>query len=65
VWNGALSAAGRIAGARTTVTLRGFNLADLRYATTGYMDYDAQGALVPMLMPAATRSFLLEGRVDW
>jgi hypothetical protein len=54
-----------VAGARTTVTLRGFNLADLRYATTGYMDYDALGALVPMLMPAATRSFLLEARVDW
>jgi iron complex outermembrane receptor protein len=65
VWNGALSAAGHVAGARTTVTLRGFNLADLRYATTGYMDYDALGALVPMLMPAATRSFLLEARVDW
>jgi len=65
VWNGALSAAGRVAGARTTVTLRGLNLADLRYATTGYMDYDARGALVPTLMPAATRAFLLEARVDW
>jgi iron complex outermembrane receptor protein len=65
VWNGALSAAAHVAGARATVTLRGFNLADLRYATTGYMDYDAQGALVPMLMPAATRSFLLEARMDW
>ena len=65
VWNGALSAAGHVAGARTTLTLRGFNLGDLRYATTGYMDFDSHGALVPTLMPAATRSFLLEARVDW
>ena len=65
VWNGALSAAGRVAGARTTVTVRGFNLGDLRYATTGYMDFDSHGALVPMLMPAATRSWLAEVRVDW
>jgi iron complex outermembrane receptor protein len=65
VWNGAVSAAGHVAGARTTLTLRGFNLGDLRYATTGYMDFDSHGALVPTLMPAATRSFLLEARVDW
>jgi len=65
VWNGALSAAGRVAGARTTFTVRGFNLGDLRYATTGYMDFDSHGALVPMLMPAATRSWLAEVRVDW
>jgi len=65
VWNGALSASGRIAGARTSVTVRGFNLGDLRYATTGYMDFDAHGALVPQLMPAATRNWLAELRVDW
>src|SRR5262249_17671077 len=65
VWNGALSASGRVAGARTTLTVRGFNLGDLRYATTGYMDFDAGGALVPQLMPAATRSWLAEVRVDW
>jgi len=29
------------------------------------MDFDSRGALVPMLMPAATRSFQLEARVDW
>jgi outer membrane receptor for Fe3+-dicitrate len=65
VWNGAVSAAGHVAGARTTLTLRGFNLGDLRYATTGYMDFDSRGALVPHVMPAATRSWLLEARVDW
>jgi iron complex outermembrane receptor protein len=65
VWNGAVSAAGHVAGARTTLTLRGFNLSDLRYATTGYMDFDSHGALTPQLMPAATRSWLLEARVDW
>jgi iron complex outermembrane receptor protein len=65
VWNGALSAAGHVAGARATLALRGFNLGDLRYATTGYMDFDTHGALVPQLMPAATRSWLLEARVDW
>ena len=65
VWNAALSAAGQWAGAHTTLTLRGFNLGDLRYATTGYMDFDSRGALVPHVMPAATRSWLLEARVDW
>jgi hypothetical protein len=29
------------------------------------MDFDAHGALVPHVMPAATRSWLLEARVDW
>jgi hypothetical protein len=29
------------------------------------MDDDTHGALVPQLMPAATRSWLLEARVDW
>jgi outer membrane receptor for Fe3+-dicitrate len=65
VWNGALSAAGHVAGTRATLTLRGFNLGDLRYATTGYMDFDAHGDLVPHVMPAATRSWLLEARLDW
>jgi iron complex outermembrane receptor protein len=65
VWNGALTAAGRVAGQRASATLRGFNLADLRYSTSGYMDYDSRGALVPTLMPAATRSWLAEVRVEW
>ena len=65
VWNGALSAAGRAAGTHATATLRGFNLGDVRYATTGYMDYDRHGDLVPHVMPAATRSWLAEVRVEW
>ena len=54
-----------MAGTQATLALRGFNLGDLRYATTGYMDYDARGLLVPHVMPAATRSFLAEARVEW
>jgi len=65
VWNAALSAAGRVLGTSTTATLRGFNLGNLRYATSGYLDYDTQGNLVPTVIPAATRSFLAELRVDW
>ena len=65
VWNGAVSASGRVAGTQATLALRGFNLGDLRYATTGYMDLDARGLLVPHVMPAATRSFLAEARVEW
>jgi hypothetical protein len=65
VWNGALTAAGRVAGTRASATLRGFNLADLRYSTSGYMDLDSRLALVPTLMPAATRSWLAEVRVEW
>jgi hypothetical protein len=42
-----------------------FNLLDERYATGGYMDYDATGALVPFLIPAATRNALAELRVDF
>ena len=63
--NAALSATGRVAGTRATATLRGLNLADLRYATTGYMDYDRNGVLVPHVMPAATRTWLAEVRLDW
>jgi hypothetical protein len=29
------------------------------------MDDDSRGALVPTLMPAATRSWLAEVRVEW
>jgi hypothetical protein len=54
-----------VAGTRATATLRGFNLGDLRYATTGYMDYDQHGDLVPHVMPAATRAWLAEVRVEW
>jgi len=65
VWNAVLSASHQLIGTQVTATLRGLNLSDLRYATTGYMDYDRLGALVPHLMPAATRSFLAEVRLDW
>src|SRR5262249_29672545 len=65
VWNGALTATARVGGANATATLRGFNLRNLRYATNGYMDFDRNGDLVPFLMPAATRSWLAEVRVDW
>jgi len=65
VWNGALSASGRALGTSATVTLRGFNLGDLRYATSGYLDLDTHGNLAPTVIPAATRSWLAEVRVDW
>lgn len=65
VWNATLSASRELVGTHVTATLRGLNLGDLRYATTGYMDYDRLGALVPHVMPAATRSFLAEVRLDW
>src|SRR5262249_51819969 len=63
--NGAPAPSGSLGGTRATLALRGFNLGDLRYATTGYMDFDSRGELVPHVMPAATRSWLLEARVDW
>ena len=65
VWNGALSAAGGVAGTQTSISLRAFNLTNLRYATSGYMDFDRHGNLVPHVMPAATRSWLAEVRVGW
>ena len=60
-----LSAGRRIAGTPVTASLRGFNLGDLRYATTGYMDFDRHGDLVPHVMPAATRSWLAELHIDF
>ncbi len=65
VWNATLSASRRVAGSPVTATFRGFNLAGTRYATTGYMDFDRYGDLVPHVMPAATRSWLAEVRIDW
>jgi iron complex outermembrane receptor protein len=41
------------------------NLLDTRYATSGYMDYDASGNLVPQFMPAATRGFTGQVRLDF
>jgi iron complex outermembrane receptor protein len=65
VWNATLSASHRVAGTPVTAALRGFNLGDLRYATTGYMDFDRHGDLVPHVMPAATRSWLAELHIDF
>ena len=41
------------------------NVTDQRYATSGYMDFDATGALVPHFIPAATRNVLAQIRVDF
>ena len=65
VWNAALSLAHVVAGTAVTALVRGLNLGDLRYATTGYMDFDRRGDLVPHVMPAATRSWQAEVRVEW
>ncbi|HET9325411.1 MAG TPA: TonB-dependent receptor [Candidatus Eisenbacteria bacterium] len=47
------------------LALRIFNLLDRRYATSGYMDYDAGGNLVPQFIPAATRHWLAELRLGF
>jgi iron complex outermembrane receptor protein len=52
-------------GAAAEVGLRVFNLLDREYETGGYMDYDAAGNLVPHLIPAATRHFLGELRLEF
>ena len=53
-------------GARwTELAVRVINLTDRRYETSGYMDYDAGGNLVPQFMPAATRQVLGELRVEF
>jgi iron complex outermembrane recepter protein len=55
----------QVAGANVELTLRVFNALDRKYATSGYMDYDAVGALVPQFVPAATRSALVELRMGF
>jgi iron complex outermembrane receptor protein len=45
---------------RAEFSLRVSNLLDARYAAGGYMDYDAEGSLAPMFVPAATRSWLTQ-----
>lgn len=47
------------------VSARVTNLFDTRYATSGYMDYDASGNLVPQFMPAATRGASGQVRLDF
>ena len=52
-----------IRGSNVELTVRVFNALDKLYAASGYMDYDASGALVPQLIPAATRNVLAQVRV--
>ncbi|HET7224572.1 MAG TPA: TonB-dependent receptor [Candidatus Eisenbacteria bacterium] len=55
---------GRVGGVPDlSVTARMTNAFDVRYATSGYMDYDAAGNLVPQFMPAATRGWFVQVRI--
>ncbi|MFI5370655.1 MAG: TonB-dependent receptor domain-containing protein [Candidatus Eisenbacteria bacterium] len=47
------------------LSFRLVNALDLQYATTGYLDYDASGALVPFLTPAAPRHWFAQLTVRW
>ena len=47
------------------ISARVNNLAGTHYATSGYMDYDASGNLVPQFMPAATRAITGQLRFDF
>ncbi|MEQ1834006.1 MAG: TonB-dependent receptor [Candidatus Eisenbacteria bacterium] len=65
VWNAVLSVTHPVAGTPVMALVRGLNLGDLRYGTTGYMDFDRHRDLVPHVMPAATRSWQAEVRVEF
>ena len=52
-------------GSSAETNLRVLNVFDRRYEASGYMDYDASGALVPQFIPAAERSVLLQVRIDF
>ncbi|MGH7741346.1 MAG: hypothetical protein ACRENS_04920, partial [Candidatus Eiseniibacteriota bacterium] len=52
-------------GSALELSARVSNLLDTRYASSGYMDYDASGNLVPQFMPAATRGVLGQVRLDF
>ena len=52
-------------GSALEFSARVSNLLDTRYATSGYMDYDASGSLVPQFMPAATRGVSGQVRLDF
>lgn len=52
-------------GATVELRVRMLNALDRRYATSGYLDFDSSGELVPHLIPAATRSVLAELQVRW
>ncbi|NOT34640.1 MAG: TonB-dependent receptor [Candidatus Eisenbacteria bacterium] len=47
-------------GSWVSVGLQVRNLLDRRYSTSGYLDYDAAGALVPHLIVGATRAWSVE-----
>jgi iron complex outermembrane receptor protein len=47
------------------LSFRLVNALDLQYATTGYLDYDAQGNLVPFLTPAAPRHWFAQLGLRW
>jgi iron complex outermembrane receptor protein len=52
-----------VAGAsRAEVSLRVRNLTDVRYAAGGYVDWDL---FVPVFIPAATRNWQAQVRVEW
>ncbi len=65
VLDATFGAAREIGGAAVEVSLRVFNVSDVRYETGGYMDVDSHGAYVPTLTPAATRNWLAGVRVAW
>lgn len=52
-------------GSHVELLVRLLNAFDKRYETSGYLDFDASGNLVPHLIPAATRSVLGQVRVDF
>ncbi len=52
-------------GSRAEISMKVLNLLDEHYATGGYMDYDALGNLVPHFIPAATRSWVGQLRVEF
>lgn len=47
------------------LSLRIQNLLDTKYATSGYMDFDSGGNLVPHFIPAATRGVFGQVRVEF
>jgi outer membrane receptor for Fe3+-dicitrate len=65
VWSAVAGISRRFGESTAALSVRVLNLLDRRYATSGYMDYDAVGNLVPMFVPAATRGVLGELRVEF
>jgi iron complex outermembrane recepter protein len=60
------AARGKFAGATVfELSVRVTNVMNTHYATSGYMDYDAAGNLVPQFVPAATRGVMTQLRADF